>query len=113
MSDPYAPQAAAAGPTIRVDGLDSEAVGALVRERLSGVLAATMPGQRWYADKGRPVRNLRVIDVAPIATVGGWLALAIVGVDFADGGESSRYFVPLAMVPESAGQLCRTPSRRS
>jgi maltose alpha-D-glucosyltransferase / alpha-amylase len=74
---------------------------ARVLRPLSAALGRWMPSQRWFAGKGRTVRDLRIDDLVPIGGSGGDdLAMAMISVSFTD-GEDHRYAVPLAHVAGS------------
>jgi maltokinase len=60
-------------------------------------LRSWLPGQRWFADKGRPLESVRVMAAEPFTgsaeePAG---ALAVVRADFADGRGPADYQVPL------------------
>jgi maltokinase len=80
----------------------------LVPDRLFPALRAWLPWQRWYAAKGRPLRDVRIVQQTPIIdrmTEDGPLALLlVVEVLFSDGGDPEFYQVPVgvrATVPRS------------
>ena len=53
--------------------------------------------QRWFAGKARAIRAARFVDWATVRRGAHPAFLAVVGVEYADGG-SDRYIVPLAMI---------------
>ncbi|MFN3216253.1 MAG: maltose alpha-D-glucosyltransferase [Acidimicrobiales bacterium] len=73
-------------------------IDARVLRPLTGALGRWMPSQRWFAGKGRSVRDLRIDDLVPLGGRSSEdLAMAIVSVSFTE-GEDHRYAVPLTHV---------------
>ena len=70
--------------------------------QLGPPLSAYLPDQRWYGDKERRLAHAAVVDVAAVPAGEEWFALAVAEVTFADGGEQSRYFLPLAISSRQA-----------
>ncbi|MGW9048134.1 maltokinase N-terminal cap-like domain-containing protein [Streptomyces lydicus] len=73
-------------------------------------LTAWLPRQRWYAAKGRPIRDIRIAHTVPLAvprTVDGPHGiLALLHVNYRDGGPPDFYQTPLAIRRLSA---CLSP----
>jgi maltose alpha-D-glucosyltransferase / alpha-amylase len=65
------------------------------RAALAAALAARLPDQRWYGDKGRPIAAVAIDDLAA-APADPEIALAIVRVGF-ESGDGSRYLWPVAL----------------
>ena len=74
-------------------------------EELGGLLEAWLPGQRWFAGKGRPSRVVALI-AAGILTERPWRSdLWLVRVRHADDGATETYQVPLVRRPQPADQV--------
>lgn len=81
----------------------------MIDDALWQAIAASLPGyldrQRWYADKLRPISDLRIEDLATVECDGARILLVLVGIDY-QVGESRRYFLPMtvrqAQTPEDA-----------
>ena len=61
---------------------------------LETALAEFLPGQRWFAGKGRPVGEVRVEASVPLRTAHPSLHEVVAAVAYADGGVE-RYHVPM------------------
>jgi len=61
---------------------------------LEAALAEFLPGQRWFAGKGRPVGEVRVEASVPLRTAHPSLHAVVAAVAYADGGVE-RYHVPM------------------
>lgn len=53
-------------------------------------------GQRWFGGKGKPLADVRLMDVIPLASGAPPRALAVLCVEFR-GGETERYIVPVVI----------------
>ena len=74
-------------------------------EELGGLLEAWLPGQRWFAGKGRPFSVVGLI-AAGILTERPWRSdLWLVRVRYADDGSTETYQVPLVRRPQPADQV--------
>lgn len=95
----------AAGTAAAVPAPDPAATPAVVPPELAELLAAWLPGQRWFAGKGRP---LAVEDATALGvlTERPWRSdVWLVRVRYADDGSAETYQVPLVRRPEPADQL--------
>jgi maltokinase len=61
---------------------------------LEAALAEFLPGQRWFAGKGRAVAEVRVESSVPLRTALPSLSAVVANVAYADGGVE-RYHVPV------------------
>ena len=76
-----------------------------VPAELAGLLEAWLPGQRWFAGKGRPFA-VTAIDTAGILTERPWRSdLWLVSVRYGDDGSTETYQVPLVRRPHMADQV--------
>ena len=64
-------------------------------EWLARALPAALPDCRWFGDKDRGVRSVRVVDLAVDPDDGGWFAWARLSVEF-ERGPLADYGIPLA-----------------
>ena len=64
-------------------------------EWLARALPAALPGCRWFGDKDRGVRSVRVVDLAVDPDDAGWFAWARLSVEF-ERGPLADYGIPLA-----------------
>jgi maltose alpha-D-glucosyltransferase/alpha-amylase len=88
---------AAALPVLELTGgWETVLEGAARQELEHTALPHFLRGQRWFGGKAREVRAARVVDGAEIPAGPGRALLALVQVDFADGG-SDLYFLPLTV----------------
>jgi maltokinase len=61
---------------------------------LTSLLAEWLPGQRWFAGKGRPGASARIRSDVPVSDL---LHHLVVEVDYSDGGPADLYQVPLVL----------------
>lgn len=80
---------------------DDHQARAAVRDVLAADGARWLRERRWFADKDRTISAVVLEDLGLIPRAEGTLALAIVLVEFTQ-GPPTRYFLPLAVVPEGA-----------
>ena len=74
-------------------------------EQLPGLLEAWLPGQRWFAGKGRAFSVMAVF-AAGILTERPWRSdVWLVRVRYADDGSTDTYQVPLVRRPQPADQV--------
>ncbi len=74
---------------------------------LEGVLPAYFQARRWFGGKARRLKKVTVCDSVPVPHGGATSYIALVRVDYTDGGEET-YVLPLAFAEgERAGQLLR------
>jgi maltokinase len=73
-------------------------------DELGHLLAAWLPGQRWFAGKGRQLREVELHRLGPLTEHPYPSAVWLARVRYADGG-SELYQVPLVVRPESADTL--------
>jgi maltokinase len=81
--------------------------GAPVLEALLPALVAWLPGQRWFAAKGRAISAVRIVghqDVTPPDAVPA-VAHAVIAVEFADGGPEDWFQLLLGSRPGLKGDL--------
>ncbi len=72
---------------------------------LAGLLEAWLPGQRWFAGKGRSFA-VTGVDALGVLTVRPWRSdLWLVQVRYADDGSTETYQVPLVRRPQPADQV--------
>jgi maltokinase len=71
---------------------------------LATLLRRYLPGQRWFAGRGRPLRAVAV-ELAPGPVRAGDPLHAVARVDYDDGGQPERYQVPLGLGPGPGEQL--------
>ncbi len=75
---------------------------------ITAALPAYLPARRWFADKGRAIQGVRLLDCAWLPAPGGGgeeapaLALALAQVSLSGGAEAT-YQVPLAWRPQAPG----------
>jgi maltose alpha-D-glucosyltransferase/alpha-amylase len=62
-----------------------------------------MPGQRWFRDKGRVVRQVRIVDAGPVGPVSGRPWLAVARVEFTE-GPATMYALPLTVGDGGTGE---------
>lgn len=76
---------------------------ATLRDLVRDVVPQWLETRRWFADKGRCIASVHVLDLYTEDVGEALLALAVIGVAFSDDG-NAQYFLPLAMtaVPENA-----------
>ncbi len=58
-------------------------------------LLASLPSERWFGGKGRPLKDIEVVDKGVIEDGPPALVLSVVRVSFADGGTEHLYHLPL------------------
>jgi maltokinase len=74
-------------------------------EELSGLLAAWLPRQRWFAGKGRPF-SVAAVTPLGVLTERPWRSdIWLVQVRYGDDGSTETYQVPLVRRPEPADQV--------
>lgn len=78
------------------------------RAALAAALAARLPDERWYGDKGRPIAAVALDDLAAAAADPA-IALAVVRVRFT-AGDDSRYLLPIAFAEDAAGTAVLLPA---
>jgi maltose alpha-D-glucosyltransferase / alpha-amylase len=74
--------------------------------RLEEVLQPYVIGQRWFRDKARRVKRVRVVEIVPVPTTRGGARLVLVEVDL-DTGSPETYLLPLAFASEGWAQDLR------
>ena len=97
------------------DALHAPAVESLLRSTLPAALPGWLARRRWYADKGRVIRDVE-LNRSLVDSVGeDWLALVVVKLTFGD-GENAHYLLPLALTRSAASSatpdLAKCGSRR-
>ncbi len=79
---------------------------AALRDLLREVAPRWLETRRWFADKGKRIASVEVLDLYAENVEESLLALVVIELEFSDGG-SARYFLPLALTrsPGSADAL--------
>ena len=79
----------------RSHAVDASAIHSRLERLVATDLQRWLPAKRWFADKGRPIVEIRLEDAMLQPVADDWLALAIIRVTFNE-GEAARYHLPLA-----------------
>lgn len=93
VTDLLVPATPAHGPTVTATD---------VAAALDGAAAGWVAGRRWFGSKSRAIADLTVLDVALDTDGDGQPGLAIVRLEYADGGED-RYLLPVLVTPTPTG----------
>jgi trehalose synthase-fused probable maltokinase len=91
---------------MREPGAERSELRRALREEALPRIPAWLETRRWFSDKGRGIASVRFDDIEMDRADGEWLALTILHIDFAAGGEA-RYVLPLALTrePEVAASI--------
>ncbi len=86
----------------------AELVDPMIRHEIAQAVRRFLPTQPWYAGAGRRLRDVRVVDLAPMSVHGAVAAAVLVMEASYAAGEAERYVVPIvAMTGDRAAELRR------
>ena len=100
------PMSTEAAPAVSVPGGWEEVLEPPALTRLEEILQSYVVGQRWFRDKARRVKRVRVVEAVPVPSGRGAARLVLVEVDL-DTGSPETYLLPLAFASEGWAQDLR------
>jgi maltose alpha-D-glucosyltransferase/alpha-amylase len=94
-------------PALRVAGPWSSVLRGPAKETLTAILPGFLSTRRWFAGKARQIREVAILDAAPVPLAAGEGWITLIRVAYTE-GEEETYALPIAFATgESAGRVRR------